>query len=371
MDDLNLLIKPASGLCNMACRYCFYREELEHYGELRMQVMPEETMALLIEKACGEARYALKVTFQGGEPTLAGLDYFRRFTALVREKKRRTAEVAYSLQTNGLLLDEEWADFLARNHFLVGLSYDGTPRFHDANRTDRGGAGTAERVERAWKLLRKHGVETNLLCVVTGQAAKKPGQVYRHMKEMGASYLQFIPCISPEGDPSQPAGQWQLSPDAYAYFLKTVFDLWYQDWQNGLYISVRHLDDYMRLLMGRCPSSCAAMGQCGGYFVVENDGSVYPCDFFVSSERCLGNIRDASFAQLADSAKMAEFLTETYKPEKCRKCAYYGLCRGGCKNDYRPVGDGRENVYCGAYQDFFSYALGRMLKIRDAAAAVK
>ncbi len=358
MDNLSLLVKPASGLCNMACRYCFYRDEMNRYKELDMRVMPEETMELLIERACAEAKSSLRITFQGGEPTLACLGYFRRFTELVREKKRRGTAVSYAIQTNGLLIDGEWARFFAENHFLVGLSFDGTPRIHDANRLDHGGEGTASRVERAWKLLREHRVETNVLCVVTEQAAKKPQQIYRYMKEMGVAYLQFIPCIPPAETAS-----WQLSTDSYAYFLKAVFDLWYRDWQNGVYISVRHLDDYLNLLMGRYASSCAAMGQCGGYFAVENDGSVYPCDFFVSRDWYLGNIREASFTELAKSGKMTEFLTETYKPGKCRECSFYGLCRGGCKNDYS-MGEGeRENRFCSAYREFFAYAMERMIKV--------
>ncbi len=366
MDNLSLLVKPASGLCNMACRYCFYRDETKRYKELDMQVMSEETTELLIERACAEAKTSLQITFQGGEPTLAGLPYFRRFAALVREKKRSRTKVFYSLQTNGLLIDEEWAEFLAKNRFLVGLSFDGTPRIHDANRPDRGGTGTASRVERAWKLLREHRAETNLLCVVTEQAAGKPQQVYRYMKGMGAGYLQFIPCIPLADSAPDQAAEWQLTPDSYAYFLKAVFDLWYRDWQNGVYVSVRHLDDYIKLLLGGYASSCAAMGQCGGYFAVENDGSVYPCDFFVSRDWYLGNIREMSFMELAKSKKMAQFLTEPYKPEKCRTCAWYGLCRGGCKNDYYMRERARENRFCGAYQEFFAYVGERMIKIRDA-----
>ena len=158
MDNLSLLVKPASGLCNMACRYCFYRDETEHYPQLQMQIMREETMELLAERACAEAKSSLSITFQGGEPTLAGLGFFRRFAGLVREKKKRGTAVAWAIQTNGLLLDDAWAEFLAQHRFLVGLSFDGTPRIHDANRIDRDGAGTAARTERAWELLQKHGL---------------------------------------------------------------------------------------------------------------------------------------------------------------------------------------------------------------------
>ncbi len=347
MDNLSLLVKPASGLCSLHCRYCFYRQELASYEELPRKIMSDEIMETLIHKACAEAKYSLSVTFQGGEPTLAGPDYFRRFVSLVREKKDKETEVYYSLQTNGMLLDEEWAAFLRDNEFLVGLSFDGTPKIHDSNR----GRGSAKKVQEAWRLLRKFGVDTNLLCVVTAQAAKAPKQVYHGMKEMGGYCLQFIPCISDEkGDP------WELTPKDYGHFLKETFDCWYEDELSGKAPSIRHLEDYMRIMMGIAPSSCAAMGRCGLYFVVEADGSVYPCDFYVSREYCLGNVCESSFEEMAESERMKAFLTKDVKSEKCRNCRYFFLCRGGCKRDYR----GMENRYCSSYLEFFSHVGERL-----------
>lgn len=363
MDNISLLVKPASGLCNMSCRYCFYRDEMEHIQTLKMKLMSEEVMERLIESVCSEAKSRIHITFQGGEPTLAGLPFFRSFAALMQKRKKRGTAVTYALQTNGLLLDEEWAVFLSDHSFLVGLSFDGTPRIHDASRTDQNG-GTAGRVEAAWRLLREHGVAANLLCVVTGQAARKPQQVYRYLRGMGAEYLQFIPCISPSG--AHESASWELKPEQYAYFLKAIFDLWYRDLCAGDYVSIRQLDDYVQLLHGRYPSSCAAFGQCGGYFLVENDGSVYPCDFFVTDEWRLGNILDTSFEELAHGAKMTAFLTEEYMPESCGRCEYYALCRGGCKNDCRVVpesGGIRENIFCGAYREFFRYAQDRLCRL--------
>lgn len=362
MDALNLLIKPASGLCNMECCYCFYKEELSHSHRIRPEIMKEEVMELLIKRACEETERWLHVTFQGGEPTLAGLDFFQRFTELVSQQKKPTLQVSYSLQTNGLLLDQNWAEFLYKNQFLVGLSYDGMPYIHDRNRVDHAGRGTAERVEEAWSLLQKNRVETNLLCVVTRQIAKKPGDVYRYMKKKGGRYLQFIPCIGPDREGEKPP-KWALTPEDYAYFLKALFDLWYQDWKNGSYVSIRQFDDYVNLLCGRHPSSCAAAGICGSHLVVENDGSLYPCDFFVDDNWCLGTVTERSLTEILTAGKAKQFVNERYLPESCKSCRYYGLCRGGCKNDYQWSGDLYSNRFCGAFQEFFAYGILRLQEI--------
>lgn len=360
MRGISLLIKPASGLCNMGCRYCFYKEELAHSQKVQMRVMTDEVSEQLIDRLCAEADSWMQLTFQGGEPTLAGFDFYKRFVRLIEKKKKTGVNVRYSIQTNGLLIDDQWAQFLYEHHFLVGLSYDGTPQIHDKNRVDFQGKGTAQRAETAWKLLRKYQVETNLLCVVTKQIARKPESVYRYLKEMGGQFLQFIPCIASAAQEKEP---WFLKPEDYGYFLKGLFDAWYRDWQEGHYISVRNLDDYVNLLCGRQPSSCAAYGQCGGYLVIENDGNVYPCDFFVQDGRLIGNIREQSFEELLNSDGLKKFAGESFQSSQCRTCRYYSLCRGGCKNDYRKGAHGIENRYCAAYQDFFSYALERLVKI--------
>lgn len=359
MDRISLLVKPVSGLCNMECRYCFYKDELAHSEKVKPGIMSERVMETLVERICREEPSWIQVAFQGGEPTLAGLDFFRHFTGEVERRKKTGCQVCYTIQTNGLLIDEKWAEFLRKRQFLVGLSFDGTPYIHDGNRIDRRGEGTAERVEETWRMLRKHQVETNLLCVVTKQAARKAEAVYRYLKEMGARYLQFIPCISPieEAEHPQP---WLLNAGDYGKFLKSVFDLWYRDWKEGNYVSIRQMDDYVNLMVGRAPSSCAAWGRCGGYLVVESDGSIYPCDFFVEDGWYLGNIQDDSLHSLLGSRKMAAFTGEKHQGQECAQCRYFGLCRGGCKNDYAHKSG---NIYCRAYKEFFPYALPRLEEI--------
>lgn len=361
-----MLIKPASGLCNMNCCYCFYKDELAHLNHQRTGIMEREIRELLIQRACAEADDWIQFSFQGGEPTLAGLEFFRDFVELVKKYKKKKTQIRYAIQTNGLLLDEEWAEFFYENQFLAGLSYDGNPRIHDLLRKDQSGAGTSKRMEGAWKILRSHHVETNLLCVVTKQIAKKPERTYEFLKGMGGRYLQFIPCISPVDDEQGRAG-WIPTVKEYGYWMKAVFDLWYRDWSEGNYISIRNFDDYINLMCGKNASSCAACGQCGRYLVIENDGSVYPCDFYVQDGWYLGNIKTQSIENLICSPKASSFAAEKYKSSGCQRCQYFGLCRGGCKNDYQSRKNSeRENIFCEAYLDFFPYALRRMQRMAEA-----
>lgn len=363
MKQLSLLIKPASGLCNMRCKYCFYKEELSHSQCIDMGIMSEKTMTDLVERICQEVEKRLQITFQGGEPTLAGLDYFRKFTELFEKKKSSELEISWSFQTNGILIDEKWAEFFREKHFLVGLSFDGMPQLHDRYRLDIRENGTSERVLRTWELLQRYKVETNLLCVVTKQVARKPERVYHYMKEMGAHFLQFIPCIQPLG---RREGTYStLLTEDYVYFLSGLFDCWYQDWKRGQYVSIRQFDDYVHLLCGQRTSSCAACGRCGGYLAVENDGSLYPCDFYINDKWYLGNICKEELKDIFAGQKMRKFLTESHIPEKCRQCRYYDLCCGGCKNDRKEVNGQYENIFCEAYKKFFNYAEDRLRKIAD------
>lgn len=359
MRGISLLIKPASGLCNMNCRYCFYKDELAHSEHQKTGVMKREIEELLIQRACGEADEWIQFSFQGGEPTLAGLDFFRDFVDLVKQYKKKKTKIRYAIQTNGLLVSEEWAEFFYQNQFLVGLSYDGNPRIHDFLRIDRKGEGTSRSVENAWHILQKYQVETNLLCVVTKQIAKKPESAYKFLKGIGGKYLQFIPCISPMDDIQRTAG-WTLTAKDYGHCLKALFDLWYRDWSEGNYISICNFDDYINLMCKRATSSCAACGQCGRYLVVEHDGNVYPCDFYVQDPWYLGNIRQQSLEELLCSPKAAKFTSEPYRPLHCQECRYFGLCRGGCKNNYQIGG---RNIFCEAYREFFPYAIQRLYLI--------
>ena len=199
MGYVNILIKPASSLCNMRCRYCFYADESEHRMQKSMGIMTAETSRQLIDAmfTAAGSRGAVNFSFQGGEPTMAGLDFFREFVAMARERNRENLPVNWAMQTNGLNLNGEWAAFLKENHFLMGISVDGGRAFHDRFRPDAAGNGTWERVTGKVQMLLEKGVETNILCVVNGETAQSPKKVYRALKAMGTGYLQFIPCLDP------------------------------------------------------------------------------------------------------------------------------------------------------------------------------
>ena len=301
--------------------------------------------------------------FQGGEPTLAGLDFFRFFTQTVRKYNQKRVTVQYAIQTNGLAITEEWAEFFSKDHFLVGISLDGTPDVHDALRPDAQGNGTWDKITQTIKLLRRCGVECNLLCVVTKRLAKKAERVYKSMKATGVRYLQFIPCLDPLDTP-QGQQNYSLTPELYAQFLCAMFDAWYRDWKTSTYISIRLFEDYIHLLMGSPAGTCSTTGTCGAYMVVEGSGAVYPCDFFCLDAYKLGTVQNDTLQSLLTGKKMQTFITDGWQiPAECRQCRWIRLCRGGCKRDRNATDTAQRSYYCKALQKFFAYAEPRLCEM--------
>jgi uncharacterized protein len=368
MRNISLLIKPASSACNLRCRYCFYADEAARRSRASAGVMSRETAAELIRSACREAEKGglVSFAFQGGEPTVAGLDFFRFFVKTAREEKPAGVSLAFSMQTNGTLLDGEWASFLRDEGFLVGLSVDGFKEAHDLYRPDAEGKGTWNRVRRSAELLQRHQVEVNALCVVTRQCARSPQKAYETLKRLGFRYLQFIACLDP-GDGERGRMPWSLTPEAYGEFLCRLFDLWYLDWEKGDYHSVRLFDDYVHLLLGDGAGTCATCGRCGCSFVVEADGTVYPCDFFALDEWKAGKIGESGLSGLADGETFRRFLDlGREKPAECAGCRWRTLCNGGCVNDWVSGPDGDRNYYCDSFRKFFAHAEERLLRIARA-----
>lgn len=366
MKSITFLIKPASSLCDMRCRYCFYHDISDIRKVKSMGIMSEDTARTLIQAAFAavEPGGFVQFTFQGGEPTLAGLDFFRRFIALERQYHAKGITVGHSIQTNGLCLNEEWAVFLKEHDFLVGISIDGNQAIHDTYRVDASGEGTWERVTSNLALLDRIGVASNILCVISSVVAKNPRKVYASLRKLGNHPMQFIPCLDPLE--AQRGGEmYSLKPENYGKFLCGLFDCWYRDWKAGNYISIRIFDDYLRILMRMSPSTCAASGACGSYLVVEGDGSLYPCDFYVLDEWKIGNIREMSAKEALRSPVSVRFVKEgTLRPAACRVCPYFPICRGGCRRDWTQV---RNHYYCTSFKTFFSYALSRLQEMAQVA----
>lgn len=358
MRFVNFLIKPASSACNLRCRYCFYEAESDARAVKNTGVMQPETVERLLTDgyALAEAGGAVHFAFQGGEPTVAGLDFFKSFVARARALCPPRVHISFAIQTNGILLNEDWAAFLKAEDFLVGLSMDGYGDLHDLYRVDARGRETFGDVRKRLALLQRHGVRVNALCVVTAQCARRPEKAYNELKKLGVRYMQFIPCLDPMGE-ARGGQPYSLAPAAYGTFLCRLFDLWYADWAKGDYHSIRLFDDYVSLMMGEQNATCATCGRCGGYFVVEGDGSVYPCDFYAVDEWRMGQLGDASLAAMADGKIARDFLLwGQQKPAECAACRWRPLCNGGCKNDWTGPREDPHNYYCGALQRFFAHA---------------
>lgn len=359
IQGLNFLIKPASGRCNMRCGYCFYHSLMSVRSE-EGRIMPCETAHTLIRRAYESGARSICFAFQGGEPTLAGLDFFRDFVDTAVQQNINKIKLDWAIQTNGLCVNEQWAAFFAENHFLVGLSIDGDKEIHDLLRLDAAGKGTYTRVLEAAHAMDRAGAEYNILCVISAQVARHGARVYNALKRNGFKFLQFIPCLDPfDGYEGQHTGIHSLTPQAYGTFLKTVFMLWYRDFMEGNYISVRYFDNLVNLAAGYSPEQCGMHGFCPGQFVVESDGGVYPCDFYVVPELKTGNIVDNSIEDILQSPVRQKFIEDSRVAAKqCGACAVYDLCRGGCRRDRQTGPEAPLTVtrFCPALKEFLFFA---------------
>lgn len=363
MRELQLLIKPAGAACNLNCSYCFYKDVAGHREGGSDHIMSAGIRDVLIEKALSCAKERCVFGFQGGEPTLAGLPWFREFVKSAEEKRRPGQRIFYTIQTNGTLFTGEWMEFLKKHRFLVGLSLDGTRELHDRNRKDSQEKGTFDAVSRTAKELQKSEIPFHILTVLTRQSAKRVGAIYRFYREEGFWDQQYIPCLEPLGEKpgAHPAS---LRSRDYAYVLKELFDLWFLDVQQGRRIFIRQFDNWMHVLSGGQPEACTMYGRCSMQNVVEADGEVYPCDFYALDEYRMGNISDTDFEALAELSLKPEeapfFKDASLRDERCPDCRYYPLCRGGCRRDMF-VEEGRSrHIYCEAFREFFDYAIQRM-----------
>ena len=365
MPPINVLIKPASSSCNLKCKYCFYYDVAENRDKQNYGIMTYDTLEILVKKVFEYGQHFVGFAFQGGEPTLAGLDFYKRFIELQQKYNIKKLRINNSIQTNGMAINEEWAKFLAENNFLVGLSLDGPKDIHDLNRVDLIGVGSHSRLEKTVELFNKHKVEYNILCVVTKSVTRHIERIYNYYIKKGFQYLQFIPCLDELG--MEPGNNpYSLTPESYEDFLKKLFDLWYEDFKLGKRISIRIFDNIVQMLLGYPPESCDMKGSCSANAVVEADGAIYPCDFYVINQWKLGDIFENSLEEMLQSETAKAFVDGSKViSEQCRQCQYVTLCRGGCRRHYQPINDNKlgSNYFCPSYKGFYKYALPRFYEI--------
>lgn len=345
-----LLIKPVSGDCNMKCTYCFYRRVKDIYPTQGKHLMSKNVMRSLIKDLLSYSFQTSVFAWQGGEPTLAGLDFFRLTVDLEKRYGHRGQSVGNALQTNGLLIDKDWAKFLSEYNFLVGISLDGPGEIHNHYRQN-----SYQKVMKAIKILKDYQVKFNILTVVNEFNIKKGREIYQFFRENGFSYLQFIPCL--EWDPKlQKSRPYAFEPEEFGEFLCTVFDEWRK---NDVYrVSIRLFDDLLSYYLGKPPPSCTFNDRCDTYMVVEFNGDIYPCDFFVYPEWKLGNLMQQSLMDISNSETRKKFANRKgILSEDCKKCRWLPFCQGGCQvGRFYPNNNNGKNYLCSAYRKFFTYS---------------
>lgn len=365
MPAISVLMKPSSSMCNMSCDYCFYCDEARKRTQESFGFMSEQTLKNVIRKTMLRAEGMISYAYQGGEPTLIGLDFFRKAVAYQKQYNKNHLQIHNALQTNGYIIDEEWCRFFRQHNFLIGLSVDGTYGIHDSLRHTKSGGGTFARVREAARLMDQYQVEYNILTVVTPAIADNIKKIYRDYKKLGWNYQQYIACLDPL-DEGHGNTSYSLPPDKYGKFLTDLFGMWYEDLKNGCQPYIRQFENYAGLAAGYMAESCDQRGTCGIQNVVEADGSVYPCDFYMLDEYCLGNFNEHRLDHINEKRKEIGFLERSLKlDEKCRDCKYYQICRGGCQRnrDYNPDTGLYENYFCESYQTFFEQCYDRIMEI--------
>lgn len=379
------MVKPVGSSCNLDCTYCYYLHKeqlLEQPPQARMtDDMLEQHIRQYIEAQTGEE---VVFSWQGGEPTVLGLAFFHRVVALQARYRKPGQRVSNDLQTNGTLLDVQWARFLKQHNFLVGLSCDGPQRLHDRYRLTKGGTPTHDKVVAAARLLRQHAVPFNALCVVNRENARYPFDVYRFLtRELGARRLQFIPCVEPKafrtvapqhwepgqlplagtaqarpGMPDSIVTDWSVDPDDWGYFLCKVWDDWYRRDYGKVHVDL--FETAVAQSMGLPAQRCVTAEFCGKSMAVEHNGDVYPCDHYVYPEYRVGNIGQTHWGDMAYSARQQQFgfAKRDSLPDYCRQCPSLTLCWGECPKNRlvrAPSGEPNLNYLCSGLKAFFSH----------------
>lgn len=355
-------MKPSSGMCNMRCDYCFYCDETQKREQASYGFMTEETLRNVIRRTLLRATRNVSYAFQGGEPTLRGLDFFEKVVEFEKQYNKKGIPVYNALQTNGYLIDEKWCRFFRDNGFLIGISIDGTEEIHDCYRHTKDGKPTFEKVRQATRLMDRMGVDYNILTVVNKKVAAHIKEIYEFYRTQGWGYQQYIACLDPLGE-ERGQTEYALEPELYGEFLIALFDLWYSDWKRGKQPYIRQFENYVGILAGYMPESCEQRGSCGIQTVVEADGSVYPCDFYMLDEYRLGNFNENQLDEIDARRREIGFVERSRKISKdCVSCEFYGICRGGCQRnrDYQEETDEYKNYFCRGYRMFFEACLGRL-----------
>jgi len=366
LTAFHLLAKPTGAICNLDCRYCFYLPAESLYPNSDFHMSDAVLDAYVRQYLESQPGPEINLAWQGGEPTLMGLDFFRRGVALARRYRRPGTRVLHTIQTNGVLLDDEWCAFLAEHRFLVGLSIDGPEPLHDAYRVDKGGHPTFARVMRGLRLLQKHRVDVNILCTVHAANAPHPLDVYRFLRDQaGAQFIQLIPIVERAGAlvplgrmMRERASERSVSGFAFGHFLIDIFDEWVQRDVGRVFVQM--FDSALASWVGAPSGLCVHAETCGAALALEHTGDLYSCDHFVDPAHRLGNITETHMRDLVQKPEQVQFgaAKRDALPGTCRRCDVRFACHGGCPKDrFATTTEGEPGLHylCEGYQVFFRH----------------
>lgn len=375
-QGVHVVAKPIGPLCNIDCEYCFYLEKQALYGTEKSFRMSDTVLKTFITNyISSQPTPAVEFVWQGGEPTLMGIDFYKRVVELQRPFASQKA-ISNALQTNGTLLTDDWCIFLKDHNFMVGISLDGPRKIHDRYRRDKNGKGSFDSALHGLRLLQKHGVEYNVLVSVARETAHHPLAVYRYLRKVGVEFIQFTPIVERTGSSRQHEGlrlaappsvrkeepgkvtPWSVDPEEYGDFLISVFEEWVRNDVGTVF--VMNFEWALNAWIGNPSTVCVHAEQCGGSLVVEHNGDVYACDHCVYPEYLLGNVFSCSLPSLVEKSRQSGFglNKETALPLQCRECEVIAACRGGCPKHRFARTFGNESglhYLCQGYRKFFRH----------------
>ena len=370
--EFQVMVKPTGAACNLDCTYCYYLKKKDLYARTESFRMTDELLeSYIVQHMAAAPKDLILFSWHGGEPTLLGIDYFRRIVELQKKHRSSGRRIINGIQTNGTLLNDEWCRFLAKEGFLVGLSMDGPKELHDSYRITKGNKATHKQVMSAYRLLKKHGVSRDILCVVHAKNVRHPTAVYRFFKEMGVKSLQFLPLVVPIGAGAVTAES--VPARAYGDFLSAVFDEWVRNDIGRL--TIQNFDEAERPFLGVDHALCIHRKICGDVVVVERNGDLFACDHFVDPAHRIGNIAERPLDELLEAQALRDFGNDKTEglTRQCRECDVLTSCNGGCLKDrfIKSPDDAEDghNYLCAGYQRFFTHSrpyLQRMAKLRKA-----
>jgi len=362
----HVMLKPVGATCNLNCKYCFYLSKKRLYPDSHLRMTDELVEAYVRQYIESQQAPSATIAWQGGEPTLIGPDFFRRSVECAKKHARPDMRIEHTLQTNGILLDDEWCEFFRKNGFLIGLSLDGPRELHDCYRVDAAGAPTFDRVVDAARLMQQHRVDFNVLCAVHAVNADRPLDVYRFFRdELDVQWLQFIPIverINEDGSSFLQEGSTvtdrSVKPDQWGSFLTSIFDEWVRHDVGKIHVNV--FEAAFASWVGAPALMCIVDETCGRALAMEHNGDVYSCDHFVEPRHLLGNIKNVPLLDLVTSDKQRDFgnAKRDTLPRYCRECDVRFACNGECpKNRFAQTPDGEPglNYLCSGYKVFFSH----------------